>query len=137
MAIRCAFLDAFWREASVGWFSEPFGGHERPDVVSACLAGFAKLRSQLTSRELRSGALAQVYGNLRRMNLHADADLLWPRVQQEVKGRMAREDVLQIWATCPPTKLLELDKLTAKVLTTAKQLEPWQLLSASRPQVGL
>ena len=64
-----------------------------------------------------------------RMNLHADADRLWPRLEL---GRMAREDVLQIWATCPANKLPELDAATAKVLTTAKQLEPWQLLSASR-----
>lgn len=69
-----------------------------------------------------------------RMNLHADADRLWPRLEL---GRMAREDVLQIWATCPANKLPELDAATAKVLNTAKQLEPWQLLSASRREMAL
>ena len=109
------------------------------------MAGFAKFRSQLEQRQLRSGALAQIYGNLRRrgrpptapvarMNLHADADRLWPRLEL---GRMAREDVLQIWATCPANKLPELDLATAKVLNTAKQLEPWQLLSASRREMAL
>lgn len=97
--------------------------------------GYIKFRSQFVEGhefdQPSSTMLVRIYSNLRRMNLHSDAEKLWPRVYSfATAGPMPRVDLLRIWATCPPAELPKLDATLGKALGNADSLTSWQLLSA-------
>eukprot|EP00434_Breviolum_minutum_P015072 symbB.v1.2.013289.t1/scaffold932.1/size150924/1 len=92
--------------------------------------GFAKFRSQFlegnTLDKCSSSDLTRIYQNLRRMNLHEDAQQLWPRVAKAMEGRLPRDDLVRVWATCPPEKVPEMDVAMSKEV---QHFQKWQVLS--------
>ncbi|CAJ1377314.1 unnamed protein product [Effrenium voratum] len=94
-------------------------------------AGFARLRGQLQSEDLTvsGNLLARLYGSLRRMDFHSDAERVWPCVMEQAKqGKLESPDLFRVWATCPPDKLPALDSAVSKAMLDTKSVKAWQML---------
>ncbi|CAE7858196.1 unnamed protein product, partial [Symbiodinium microadriaticum] len=98
--------------------------------------GYVKLRDHIFEQgeELSTTSptlLSRIYNNIRRINMHGDAERLWPFVDKQIaKGKMEMPDLLRVWSAVPREKLHALDSKLAKALRSAPKVDEMPLQSA-------
>ncbi|CAE7626691.1 unnamed protein product [Symbiodinium sp. CCMP2456] len=98
--------------------------------------GYVKLRDHIFEQgeELSTTSptlLSRIYNNIRRINMHGDAERLWPFVDKQIaKGKMEMPDLLRVWSAVPREKLNALDSKLAKALRSAPKVDEMPLQSA-------